>query len=265
MIWLRRGEPNAVEVDEAMARATTPIGPQFQEMTKYHPSRPVKGGLRVDPAPPLTVYDASLRRVPLPPPSPTDGPPLWETIAGRRSRRSFTGEPITLEQLSQLLWAVTGVTEREEGYAFRAAASAGALYPNDTYLVINAVEGLEPCLAFYEVLEHRLCVLAEGDFSAEIARAALGQDYCATASVVLVWAAVVARCAWKYSDRAYRYIYLDAGHLGAHAQLAAEALGLGSVNIGALFDDEVASLFGLDGHTQVVVYMTAVGRLRRSS
>jgi SagB-type dehydrogenase family enzyme len=146
----------------------------------------------------------------------------------------------------------------------RAAASAGALYPNDTFLVVNAVQDVPVCLAFYEVMDHRLCVLAEGDFSQEIGRAALGQDFCARAAVVLVWAAVVARCAWKYSDRAYRYIYMDAGHLGAHAQLAATALGLGSVNVGAFFDDEVARLFGLDGQQRIAVYLTAVGRVATS-
>ena len=244
-----------------MRRPDEAIGPKFQEMTKYHPARPVGGGLRVNPAPPLTVYPETLPRVDLPQPQRDDGPGIWATIQRRRSRRDFTGEPITLIELSQILWAVTGVTGGAEGFTLRAAASAGALYPNDTYLVINAVEGLAPGLAFYEVPEHRLCILAEGDFSAEIARAALGQQYCATAAVVLVWIAVVARCAWKYSDRAYRYIYLDAGHLGAHAQLAAEALGLGSVNIGALYDDEVASLFGADGHQQIAVYMTAIGRV----
>ncbi|MBC7289607.1 MAG: SagB/ThcOx family dehydrogenase [Armatimonadetes bacterium] len=243
-----------------MPRSEEAIGPKFNELTKYHPARPIRG-LRVHPAPPLTVYPESLPRVALPEPLRQGGPGLWETIQRRRSRRDFTGEPITLEQLSQLLWAVTGVTGGAETYILRATASAGALYPNDTYLVINAVQGLNPGLAFYEVPEHRLCILAEGDFSGEIARAALGQEYCATAAVVLVWAAEVARSAWKYSDRAYRYIYLDAGHLGAHAQLAAEALGLGSVNIGAFYDDEVGALFGIDGQRQVVVYMTAVGKL----
>jgi len=200
--------------------------------------------------------------VQLPEPELAGGLGLWEAIARRRSQREFTGEALSLQQLSQLLWAVTGITSRQEGYSARAAASAGALYPNDTYLVVNAVEGVQPCLAFYEVPDHRLCVLAEGSFAGEIAAAALHQGFLARASVVLVWCAVVARSAWKYSDRAYRYIYMDAGHLGAHAQLAATALGLGSVNVGAFFDDEVARLFGLDGEQQIVTYLTAVGRVR---
>jgi SagB-type dehydrogenase family enzyme len=242
-----------------MLRRPVPVGPDFQETTKYHFSKAFNPGLHVHPAPPLTVYDASLRRVELPRPDITAGPALWETIARRRSRREFTGEAITQAQLSQLLWAMTGVTFATPDVAFRAAGSAGGLYPNDTYLAVNAVEGLPPCLAFYEIPDHRLCVLGDGAYAGEIARAALGQTCCATAAVVFVWAAVIARCAWKYSDRAYRYIYLDGGHLGAHGQLAAEALGLGSVNIGAFYDDEVAAVFGLDSHQQVVIYMMAVG------
>ncbi|MCX7599596.1 MAG: SagB/ThcOx family dehydrogenase [Armatimonadetes bacterium] len=241
-----------------MKRAV-PVGPEFHEATKYHSGRAFAPGLQMSPAPPVTVFDASLPRVQLPAPQTVDGPGIWTTIAGRRSFRDFTGRPMTIAQLSQLLWAINGITAHHGGFALRACASAGGLYPIDTYLVINAVEDLPRGVAFYEPHEHRLCLLAEGDFSRELVRAALGQDFCATAAVVLVWVAVVARSAWKYSDRAYRYIYMDAGHLGAQGQLAAEALGLGSVNIGAFFDDEVANIVGVDNHQRIVVYMMAVG------
>jgi len=240
-------------------RRPTAIGPEFHEATKYHAGRAFTPGLQVSPAPPVTVWDASLPRIELPPPQTADGPGLWATIAARRSFREFTGRPVSLSQLSQLLWAIGGITSRRGDFAFRACASAGGLYPLDTYLVVNAVEGLPRGVVFYEPPEHRLCLLAEGDFSRELARAALGQEFCATAAVVLVWVAVVARSAWKYSDRAYRYIYMDAGHLGAQGQLAAEALGLGSVNIGAFFDDDVANILGVDNHQQIVTYMMAVG------
>lgn len=236
-----------------------PIGPEFHEATKYHAGRAFTPGLQMSPAPPVTVWDATLPRVELPAPETSGGPALWATIAARRSFRDFVGRPIALSQLSQLLWAIGGITARRGDFAFRACASAGGLYPIDTYLVVNAVEGLPRGVAFYEPHEHRLCLLAEGDFSRELVHAALGQDFCARAAVVLVWVAVVGRSAWKYSDRAYRYFYLDAGHLGAHGQLAAEALGLGSVNIGAFFDDEVANILGVDNRQQIVVYMMAVG------
>ena len=164
-----------------------------------------------------------------------------------------------LEVLSQLLWATQGITGQQQGYRFRACASAGALYPLDTYLVLNRVEGAGPGIAHYNVIEHSLSLLLAGEFGPACAQACLGQDFCATAQVVFTCGAVVSRSAQKYGDRCYRYLYLDAGHIGAQLQLAAVALGLGSVNIGAFLDDEVNALFGLDGVKETVIYLTAVG------
>jgi SagB-type dehydrogenase family enzyme len=85
----------------------------------------------------------------------------------------------------------------------------------------------------------------------------------AMAPVVLLWTAVVDRSSWKYRQRAYRYIYLDAGHIGQNIALAAEGLGLGSCAIGALYDDEVNELVGADGRDETAVYLTTVGHYRR--
>ena len=236
------------------------IGPRYQNSTKYHrhqmPSSP--GWAQV---PRYKKYENPLGYVELPQPQ-QDGPGLWQTIADRRSHRRFADDPISLLQLAQLVWVVTGVTLQESEDAFRAAASAGALYPNETYLLVSNVSDCPAGIYHYEVLEGRLAMLAEGDFSLEMAQACLDQRFCAAAGVVFAWGAVVARCAQKYTDRAYRYIYLDAGHLGAHLQLAAQALGLGSVNVGAFFDDEVNHLLGLDGTAETVVYLAAVGTLK---
>jgi len=180
-------------------------------------------------------------------------------MAHRRSRRSFADAPLTTQDLSQLLWAIQGITAHRDGFDFRSTASAGALYPNETYVVGRRVEGIMEGTYHYCVREHALGMLAEGDFSTDLAEACLGQRWMAQAAAVFVWAAVAARSAWKYQNRAYRHFYLDAGHLGAHLQLACEALGLASCNVGAFFDDEVAYLLGLDSLSEVVVYLTAVG------
>jgi len=166
---------------------------------------------------------------------------------------------MALEELSQLLWAIQGVTGEQGDFEFRTAPSAGALYPNETYLVAQRVAGMMEGIYHYVVREHALGMLAEGDFSTHLAEACLAQHWMAEAGAVFVWGAVVARCAWKYQNRAYRYLYLDAGHLGAQLQLACQALGLSSCNVGAFLDDEVAQLIGLDSHSDVVVYLTAVG------
>lgn len=237
------------------------IGARYQDSTKYRRhAMPVRPGWAAE-VPLYKRYENPLAHVALPPPQLDDGPGLWETISRRRSHRRFADRPMSLEQLSQLLWAVSGVTLEQSGHVFRAAASAGGLYPNELYLFVSQVSDCPAGIHHYELLEHRLALLAEGDYSTEIAQACLEQRFCGQATVVLAFAAVAARCGQKYGDRAYRYIYLDAGHLGAHVQLAAQGLGLGSVNIGAFFDDEVNHLLGLDGALETAVYLAALGAL----
>lgn len=234
------------------------IGPQYQESTKYsrHDMQGLTTWAREVPA--FKQYEDPLEVVKLPEPAKEGGLPLWEAISSRRSTREFATAALPLEQLSQLLWATQGITGQGQ-HLPRASASAGALYPNETYLFVNNVAGCAPGIWHYQVRDHALAQLADGNFGPDLAQAALGQTYCASSPVVFVWGAVVDRCAWKYGDRAYRYLYLDAGHLGAQLQLAACALGLGSVNIGAFFDDEVNALLGLDGQRETTVYLTAVG------
>lgn len=241
---------------------STSIGPQFQESTKYHRGRPVPQAPGWA-APPDTYksYESYLERVELPEPLTGGGPPMWDVIAGRRSQRRFTGESLTLQELSQLLWATQGITGETHGIELRAAASAGALYPNETYVVAQSVDGAAEGIYHYDIRAHELGMLAEGDYSEDLAQACLGQTWMMGAGAVFVWGAVVGRCAWKYQNRAYRYLYLDAGHLGAQLQLAAQGLRLGSCNVAAFFDDEVTKLVGLDSRTEVAVYVTAVGRV----
>jgi SagB-type dehydrogenase family enzyme len=200
---------------------------------------------------------------------------LWESMANRRSVRSYGTTPLTLLELSRLLWAGNGVTASFGQDFYRTAPSAGALYPVETYLVVNRVEGLDPGLYHYrvagvDILErpivegsHSLEQLKLGEFGPAIAAAALDQPMCAKAAVVFMWTAVFARSVWKYRDRAYRYFYLDAGHIAAHVSLAAVSLGLGSCQVAAFFDEETDALLDLDGNTESVIYMTTVGRPSR--
>ncbi len=104
-----------------------------------------------------------------------------------------------------------------------------------------------------------------GDRSLECARAALGQEMCAEAALLLIWTAVVGRSARKYAQRAYRYIYLDAGHLAQNVALACVALDLGCCMIGALFDDELNAILGVDGRDETVLYMAAIGPIPSSA
>lgn len=230
------------------------IGDAYQQSTKYH--RGPQARQRA-----AAGQDASGLE-PLPRPQTEGGPGLWAVIQARRSQRDFRREPISREQLAQLLWATQGLTASEEGHALRAAPSAGACYPIDTYLVVNRVEGLEAGLYRYNVESVTLERRRRGDLSAAIAAACLDQEMAAEAAVVFAWAAVIARSKRRYHERAYRYIYLDAGHIGENLHLAATALGLGCCAIGAFFDDEVNEILGLDGLEQTAVYLSVVGHFR---
>ncbi|HNU35041.1 MAG TPA: SagB/ThcOx family dehydrogenase [Methanomassiliicoccales archaeon] len=181
-------------------------------------------------------------------------------LRGRHSVRLFSEEAVSMEDLSSLLWSCDGITRRERGYEFRTAPSAGALYPVETYVAVNNVEGAAPGIYHYSVKHHALEQIRKGHLGEELARAALDQGMCASAPLVFIWTAVFERSRWKYGERAYRYVYLDAGHMAQNLALAAVSLGLGSCQIAATFDDEVNELLGVDGEEESVLYMGVVGR-----
>jgi SagB-type dehydrogenase family enzyme len=153
---------------------------------------------------------------------------LEETLARRRSHRSFTGEPLSMEMLSQLLWAASGITDAD---GYRTAPSAGALYPLEIYLA--SASGFYR----YEPRGHQLGKVHQRDLRREIGHAALDQEALLEAPTVFVIAAVYERTAAKYGSRAERYVHLEAGHAAQNLLLQAVSLDLGAVPIGA-FDDE---------------------------
>ncbi len=236
------------------------VGDKFQRATKYFRGRLPRGRPDWSSKPEGYLNFPSAPRVVLSPPSEEDGPPLWTAIRERRSIRRYQHATITPRELSQLLWAAQGLTARRPNVALRAAPSAGALYPIETYLSLHNVEGIDPGIYHYDVRNHELAQLRDGDYRAETAAVALDQRFVATANIVFVWTAVFPRSKWKYQQRAYRYAYLDAGHIAQNVALAAVALGLGSCQIAALFDDEANALLGVDGEDESVIYMTTIGR-----
>jgi SagB-type dehydrogenase family enzyme len=145
------------------------------------------------------------------------------------------------------------------GFAFRACPSAGALYPVETYLVLNNVERIEAGIYHFNIPDNSLEQLQKGDFRLKIAQAALDQDMAFAANAVFVWTALFERAKWKYEQRAYRYVYLDAGHIAQNLALAAVALNLGTCQIAALYDEEINALLDIDGEEESVLYMSVVG------
>jgi len=237
------------------------IGERFQQGTKYDPDNMAGHTLDRSRQPePFKNYEAPLAIIPLPEPDLTGDPNLWRLLYSRRSRREYdAGRALTSEKLSALLWATQGVTARYGEFLFRTAPSAGGLYPVETYLFVRAVEGIEPGIYHFRPHTFDLEFLKKGDLARDVAEAALGQTIVMEAQMTFIWTAVVQRCRWKYRQRAYRYIYLDAGHIGENLYLSAGALGLGVCAIGAFFDDRANSIIGIDGLEETVIYMAAVG------
>ena len=235
-------------------------GDTFQSETRYQRGHLPGGGLDWANKPATYKHYPSVPKIPLSTPQTTGGVSLWDVIRRRRSVRRYQDSPLQEAELSQLLWAAQGITLVSRGFGYRTAPSAGALYPVETYLVIHAVEGIEPGVYHYGVAGHELDQLKTGDFRMDVARAALDQEIAHWANVVFIWTAVFERSKWKYKQRAYRYVYLDAGHIAQNVALGAVALGLSSCQIAALYDDEVNALLGVDGVDESAVYMTVVGK-----
>ncbi len=169
---------------------------------------------------------------------------LEEALSMRRSIRDYKPEPLTIEQLSQLLWAAQGINEVV--YGFRTAPSAGATYPLEVYVVVgeNGVKGLPAGIYHYNVHRHSLTVVKLGDFRDELARAALNQPWIRNAAIDIVITAVYERTTKRYGERGIRYVHMEVGHVGQNIYLQAAALGLGTVAVGAFYDDEVRKIIG---------------------
>lgn len=183
-----------------------------------------------------------------------DGPmSLEQAVAIRRSRRDFLPQSLTLEQTGQLTWAAQG---RDAHSRYRTTPSAGATYPLELFVVTS--DGLFR----YLPAKHALEKLAEQDLRAALASAAWGQDFIKAAPLTLVFAAQFSRTTNHYGQRGVRYVYMEAGHAAQNVHLQAEALGLGSVAVGAFDDSSVSKVLSLPNDLEPI-YMVVVGYYRR--
>jgi SagB-type dehydrogenase family enzyme len=199
------------------------------------------------------------RSIALPDPNGYQGLSLEKAIETRRSIRDYADEALSLEELSRLLHAAQGITAERRGY--RAAPSAGALYPIETYAVVHDVAGLERGLYHYSVADHTLEQLRAENLRRTIVVAGIGQDMLGQAQVCFVLSAFFQRLRWKYRERTYRYALLEAGHIGQNLYLAATSMGLGACAVGAFLDDELNNLLELDGQQEAALYMISVGQI----
>jgi SagB-type dehydrogenase family enzyme len=218
-------------------------------------------GSEMSPAPegkaPPPGKEAAMKTVQLPKARTESNVSLESTFLKRRSVRSYKDEPITLEELGQLLWAAQGITYPPEG--LRTAPSAGALYPLELYVAAGSVAGLTPGVYRYAPQKHTLRPVMEGDMRAALSAAALGQDAVKNGAAVLVFSGVHRRTTKKYGRRGVRYVHIEAGHAAQNVCLQAEALGLGALTVGAFDDAKVHSLLKM-GEGEEPLYLMPVGK-----
>lgn len=239
-------------------------GKEFMEYTKYRHLKESDQSKGVAQPPLEMTFDITARQLQLPSPDTLNlgNMSLLDAIINRRSVRQYADVPLTLEELSYLLWCTQGVKKTKPGVAtLRTVPSAGCRHPFETWLLINRVEGITPGLYRFIATEHKLVeITTEEVIRDRIVAGCLGQGFVGTSAVTMIWAADVYRTEWRYVERGYRYIHLDAGHVCQNLYLAAESIACGACAIAAFDDDEINSVLGLDGEKQFVVYVGTVGK-----
>ncbi len=173
--------------------------------------------------------------VKLPAPAYPGAMSVEEALKARRTVRQFASRNLDLKQVGQLLWGADGLSD-DRGH--RTAASAGATYPLEIYLVAGerGVAELPAGVYRYRVQEHALEPVVKGDQRAAVARASLHQTWMTQAPVIVVIAADYRRCTQRYGERGMMYTHMESGHVGTNVFLQAEALGLGAGIVGAFED-----------------------------
>lgn len=192
------------------------------------------------------------KEIRLPKPREKGSTSIEETLNKRRSVRDYKRGPLSLEQVSQLLWAASG-----RNLYRRTAPSAGATYPLEIYLVVGEVEGMEPGIFHYSFSRHSLEMTKEQDVRNRLSRAAFGQEMIEEAPVNIIIAADYDRTMGHYGQRGTRYVHMEVGHVGQNVSLQAIALGLGTVMIGAFEDKEVKEVLGIK---EEPLYIIPVGK-----
>ncbi len=179
-----------------------------------------------------------------------------QALEQRRSLREYADRAMTAEELAWVVYAATGITSSQ---GRRAAPSAGALYPIETYVAVRRVDGIDPGVYHVDVRAQALEPVRDGSAAGDLMVAGLGQDFLRRAPVVLVLTGRFQRSRWKYRERHYRYVCWEGGHVTQNVYLAAETLGLGACMVGAFFDGMVNDIVGVDGRQEAALGVIALG------
>lgn len=188
---------------------------------------------------------------------------LVEAIKNRRSHRHYKNIPLSLEELSFLLWATQGIRLiTQNGTAFRTVPSAGCRHAFETYLCVINVEGLEKGLYRYLPLTHKLLLISLNEnISEEIIIATFNQNFTGKGAVTFVWTTIPYRMEWRYNLASHKVIAVDVGHVCQNLYLACSAVGCGACAVGAYHQEMIDELIGVDGEDEFTIYLATVGKI----
>jgi SagB-type dehydrogenase family enzyme len=187
---------------------------------------------------------------------------LRRVIEDRKSVRKYLRKPLSLNELSWLLWCTQGVKQiTERPSTIRTVPSAGARHPFETYLIVNRVNGLKPGLYQFLATKHKLLTLdLDETLVDKFSSANWSSEMLSKCAVIFIWIAISNRMTYRYGNRGFRYLHLDAGHVCQNLYLATEVIECGSCAVGGFYDDDVNALLNLDGEEKFVIYMATVGK-----
>lgn len=190
--------------------------------------------------------------------------PVGEAIAGRQSIRQYETAPLTLEELSALLWATQGVRQViSPETALRNVPSAGGRHSFETYLVVNRIEKLSAGLYRYLPFDNQLAQLRLDEQIGRMAAiACFGQSFIAASAVTFFWTVIPARMEWRYDLAAHKVIAIDAGHVCQNLYLSCQAIGAATCAIAAYDQELCDQLLGVDGDEEFTCYLAPVGKSR---
>ncbi|MEN3042945.1 MAG: SagB/ThcOx family dehydrogenase [Fervidobacterium sp.] len=186
-----------------------------------------------------------------------------EAIEHRVSHRKYLDIPLSMEELSFLLWATQGVRGKTEKVTFRTVPSAGSRHPFETYVYARNVESLDEAVYRYLPLEHKLLLHKKGTkLSEQIIKATLDQNFVGESAAVFIWTAIPYRTEWRYGPAAHKAILLDAGHVCQNLYIACESIDAGTCAIAAYSQKLMDEFVGVDGIDEFVVYLAPVGKVK---
>jgi SagB-type dehydrogenase family enzyme len=248
-----------------LAKQCVGIGKRFMELTRY-PYMAESDQVKGVPCPPaFKQFEGPTYNLISPDEIHVPNMTLYQAMKDRRSVRMYDEKALTLDELSYLVWATQGVRLYKQtdkaSFTMRTVPSAGARHAFETYLLINHVEDIPAGLYFYNAEDNQLIQLSiQADIAEVISQACFEQPMIKTSAVTFIWVAIPYRMSWRYGERSWRYLHVDAGHVCQNLYLAGESIDCGTCAVGAYSDELFSIAMNLDIANEFVIYAATIGK-----